>query len=89
MCGAALVIVGVKKHCHMVGDDLFVANLGEICLYPVGLSAVKNCLQAIFCAINGRVVYCPGTGNLLAGLVQGRWTRNALPPIQVSWLICL
>jgi POT family proton-dependent oligopeptide transporter len=73
MCGAALVIVGGQKALPTwLVMTYLLQTFGEICLYPVGLSAVKKLSPKRFSAqLMGVWFMSLALGNLLAGLVAG------------------
>lgn len=73
MCGAALVIVGGQKALPTWLVTTYVLQtFGEICLYPVGLSAVKKLSPKRFSAqLMGVWFMSLALGNLMAGLVAG------------------
>jgi len=73
MCGASLVIVGGQKALPTwLVMTYLLQTFGEICLYPVGLSAVKKLSPKRFSAqLMGVWFMSLALGNLLAGLVAG------------------
>lgn len=73
MCGAALIIVGGEKALPFWLIITYVLQtFGEICLYPVGLSAVKKLSPKRFSAqLMGVWFMSLALGNLLAGLIAG------------------
>jgi POT family proton-dependent oligopeptide transporter len=73
MCGAALVVAdGQKALPTWLIMTYVLQTFGEICLYPVGLSAVKKLAPRQFSAqLMGVWFMSLALGNLLAGLVAG------------------
>ena len=89
MCSAALVVAaGQKALPTWLAMTYVLQTFGEICLYPVGLSAVKKLSPKRFSAqLMGVFFMSLALGNLLAGLVAGQMDADAIaadPNIMVS-----
>ena len=80
MSGAALLLVGGEKPLPtwLIGTYLL-HTFGEICLYPVGLSAVTKLAPRKYSGqMMGVWFLSLSLGNLLAGLVAGRMDENEI-----------
>lgn len=89
MCGAALVIAeGQKALPTWLIMTYVLQTFGEICLYPVGLSAVKKLAPQRFSAqLMGVWFMSLALGNLMAGLVAGEMDAERIaadPGVMVS-----
>ena len=89
MCGAAMVVVnGEKALPTWLIFTYVLQTFGEICLYPVGLSAVKKLAPKQFAAqLMGVWFMSLALGNLLAGLVAGQMDAERIsvnPGVMVS-----
>jgi proton-dependent oligopeptide transporter, POT family len=92
MCGAALVVAGGQKALPTWLIMTYVLQtFGEICLYPVGLSAVKKLAPNQFSAqLMGVWFMSLALGNLLAGLVAGEMDAERIgadPNIMVGMFL--
>ena len=80
MMGASLVVIGGEKPLPTWLVLTYVLHtFGEICLYPVGLSAVtKLAPKKLAGQLMGVFFIALAYGNLIAGLFAGEFDRNAI-----------
>ena len=80
MMGASLVVIGGEKPLPTWLVLTYVLHtFGEICLYPVGLSAVtKLAPKKLSGQLMGVFFIALAYGNLIAGLFAGEFDRNAI-----------
>jgi POT family proton-dependent oligopeptide transporter len=94
MSGAALIIVGGQKALPFwLMATYLLQTFGEICLYPVGLSAVKKLSPKRFSAqLMGVWFMSLALGNLMAGLIAGEMNAELIatkPQIMVDLFITI
>lgn len=94
MCGAALIVAkGGKALPTWLIATYVLHTFGEICLYPVGLSAVQKLAPKRFSAqLMGVWFLSLSLGNLMAGLLAGRMSAEAInqnPSVLVDLFLTL
>jgi POT family proton-dependent oligopeptide transporter len=80
MLGASLIVIGGDKPLPTwLIITYLLHTFGEICLYPVGLSAVtKLAPKKLSAQLMGVFFIALAYGNLIAGLFAGEFDRNAI-----------